>query len=290
MSRAAALAALRGEDPALACGVSWVPEGALAALLTGTATEGPADSLATVARALLLDLAFVPAEMVWATDAAARLREADTAVVWAVAGVLGRTGARLGWTEAIRLSAANPAALTIALDEALHDTLVEVRAGIAAGADAILIADELSGASGPLVSPDYALDALMPCYHRCAGEINAAGVPALFHSDGDVRALMPALARAGFAAIHLGGLSPEPFLSSLAAARSAGLVVLGGIEAAALTGGARRTGEHAAAAALAGGLIVCDDGGMTTAEELTAFASAIDTARAAYELGKEHGA
>ena len=290
MSRAAALAALSGDDSALACGISWVPEGALAALLAGTTTEGPADSLATVARALSLDVAFVPSEMPWARAAAARLGEADTAVVWAVAGVLGRAGARLGWTEAIRLSAANPTALTIALDEALHDTLVEVRAGIAAGADTILIADELSGASGPLVSPDYALDALMPCYHRCAGEINSEGVPALFHSDGDVRALMPALSRAGFAAIHLGGLSPEPFLASFASARSAGLIVLGGIEAAALIGGARRTGEHAAAAALAGGLVVCDDGGMTTAEELTAFASAIDAARAAYELGKEHGA
>jgi len=287
MSRAAALAALSADDSALACGISWVPEDALATLLTGTATEGPADSLVTVVRALSLDVAFVPAEMAWATDAVERLRDADVAVVWAVGGVLGRAGARLGWTEAIRLSAANPTALTIALDEALHDTLVEVRAGIAAGADAILVADELSGASGPLVSPDYALDALMPCYHRCAGEINAAGVPALFHSDGDVRALMPALARAGFSAIHLGGLSPEPFLSSLAAARSAGLVVIGGIEAAALIGGARRTGEHAAGAALAGGLIICDDGGMTTAEELTAFASAIDAARAAYELGKD---
>jgi len=290
MSRDAALAALSGDDSVLACGISWVPEGALAALLTGTTTEGPAESLATMVRALVLDVAFVSAEMVWATDTVIRLREADTAVVWAVGGVLGRAGARLGWTEAIRLSASNPKALTIALDEALHDTLVEVRAGIAAGADAILVADELSSASGPLVSPDYALDALMPCYHRCAGEINAAGVPALFHSDGDVRALMPALVRAGFAAIHLGGLSPEPFLASLSAARSAGLVVLGGIEAAALIGGARRAGEHAAAAALLGGLVVCDDGGMTTAEELTAFASAIDAARAAYELGKEHGA
>lgn len=290
MSRDTALAGLRGDEAVLACGISWVSDDALTALLSGTAAEGPADSLATVARALKLDLAFVPAERVWAADAAERIHEADAAVVWAVGGVLGRVGARLGWTEALRLSAADPTSMTIALDEALHDTLVEVRAGIAAGADAILVADELAGASGPLVSPDYALDALMPCYHRCGVEIGAAGAVAVFHSDGDVRALMPALVRAGFAAIHVGGLSPDPFLASLAAARTAGLVVLGGIEAAALVVGARRTGEHAAAAALGGGLVICDDGGMTTAEELTAFASAIDAARAAYELGREHGA
>lgn len=289
MSRARALRTLRGADSGLVCGVSWLPESVLANL-AGQAPENSAYSLMEIARALVLDLAFVPAERQWAAEAVELLRAADIATVWAVAGVLGRAGARLGWTEALRLSAADPAAMAITLDEALHDTLVEVRAGIERGADAILIADELSGASGPLVSPDYALDALVPCYHRCAAEVRDSGNVAIFHSDGDVRVLMPALARAGFSAIHLGGLTPEPFLASLESARSAGMVVLGGIEAVALHDGSRRLGEHAAAAALSGGLIICDDGGMTRTEEVAAFASAIDVARAAFELGEEHRA
>lgn len=288
MSRAAAIAALAGANGSLACGLSWVSESALFEFAGTAFAEGIAEALALVARASLLDLAFIPAECSWAIEAVGCLREADIAAVWAVGGPLGRVGARIGWTEALRLSAADPASLAIALDESLHEVLAEVRAGVSVGTDAILIGDELSAASGPLVSPDFALDALVPCYHRCAVEIKASGVVAAFHSDGDVRALMPALARAGFSALHLGGLSPEPFLASFGAARAAGLVVLGGIEAAALAGGARRAGEHAGAAALAGGLIVCDDGGMTTSEELAAFAVAVEVARAEYERGEDH--
>ena len=48
---------------------------------------------------------------------------------------------------------------------------------------------------GPLVSPDYALEALMPCYRRLAEEARKHGLLPTFHSDGDIRTLVPALAR-----------------------------------------------------------------------------------------------
>jgi hypothetical protein len=180
--------------------------------------------------------------------------------------------------------------LAVALSESLHDALDELRGAVVAHADAILVADDLAGATGPLVSPDFALDALVPCYASLAGEAHCHDLPALFHSDGDVRTLFGALSRSGFSAVHVAGLSPEAFVASYGSARSAGMSVLGGIEAASLMHGARRLGEHAADVALAGGLLVCDDGGITSAEEVAAFATAIDAARSAYDAGRGNSA
>ena len=283
MTRASALATLGGEDAGFVCGITWLPADALEVLTSGTDAVGSADALATLAAALGLDFAFVPAHEPWAGEAVGRLRAVDVASVWSVGGVLGRVGERVGWTDMLRMTVAEPGALAVHIGEVLHDALDEVRAGVSARADAVLIADDLAGATGPLVSPDFALDALMPCYRSLAREVSA--LPAIFHSDGDIRTLMNALVRAGFSAVHLAGLAERPFAVSFAAAREAGLVVLGGIEAAALTSGARRIGSPAGALARSGGLLVCDDGGITSAEEVAALAGALEAAREAHDAG-----
>jgi hypothetical protein len=287
LSGIAARAAFAGEDSGFVAGVTWVPAEALDALVYGTGAHGPAESLETLARALELDFAFVPASEPWAAEAVTLLHNAGVAAVWTLSGVLGRVGESVGWTEMLRMTAAEPGTLAGALAETLHDALDDARAGAAAGADAILVADDLAGATGPLVSPDFALDALVPCYSSIASEAHRSDLPALFHSDGDVRTLFPALARGGFSAVHLAGLSAEGVVASYTAARSARLSVLGGIEASALMRGARHLGERAAALALAGGMLVCDDGGITSAEEVAAFATALDAARAAFAAGSD---
>lgn len=278
-------AALLGEPTGLVAGITWVPTEALDALAFGTSAVGPADSLATVATALELDFAVVPAEQYWAAEAVRELRERGVAVLWSVAGVLGRVSERLGWAETLRLSAAEPGSLAVLLGEALHDALDSARVGRSMRADALLVADDLAGATGPLVSPDFALDALVPCYRTIAREAAGHGVPVVFHSDGDVRTLLPALRRVGYAAVHFAGLAEGPLAASYAAARSAGLVALGGIEAASLMSGARRVGSHAGSLALSGGMLVCDDGGITSPEEVAAYASALEVARDTYAAG-----
>jgi hypothetical protein len=285
MSAIAFRAALDGERTTLLTGITWLPGQALEALTYGTAAIGPADSLATLAEALELDFAFVPSGESWAVEAARDLRERGVAPVWTVAGVLGRVAERLGWAEMLKMTVAEPGALAMLLGETLHDALDEARDGRAAGAEAVLVADDLAGSTGPLVAPDFALDALVPCYRSLARESQEHDVPAIFHSDGDIRTLLPALARSGFAAVHLAGLPADPFAGAFAAARSAGLVVLGGIESVALRMGARRLGDDAGELALTGGLLVCDDGGITDAEEVAAYASALEAARGRYAQG-----
>ena len=283
MSGLAARAAFAGEEAGLVMGVTWVPAPVSEALVAGTDASGPAEALQTLALALGLDFAFVSATEPWAAEAVELLHEAGVVAVWSVAGVLGRVGESVGWLLALRMTAAEPGTLAVALAEALHAALDEARRGAGAGADAVLVADDLAGATGPLVSPDFALDALVPCYASVAALVGAHDVPAIFHSDGDVRTLYPALARAGFSAVHVAGPTGDAFLMSLSAAHAAGLVALGGIEAATLLEGARRQGERAGVAARGGRLLVCDDGGITLPEEVAALATALDAARAAFE-------
>ena len=173
VSGAAAIAAIRGGDTGFVAGISWVPVATLEALAYGTGAKGAAESLEAVVRALDLDVAFVPADEPWAPEAVERIHEAGGASIWASAGVLGRLGEQLGWSETIRLTASAPSALAAPLGEALHQALVSARAGVDAGADAVLVADDLAGATGPLVSPDFALDALIPCYRSISEELSA---------------------------------------------------------------------------------------------------------------------
>lgn len=285
MTRRAVPAALAGRDPGFVCGLTWLSAAVVSELVDEDGITAPAEALASIAVAAGVDFVFVPASESWAADAVGILAASDIATMWSVTGVFGRVALKVGWAEALRMTAAQPGTLAGALAEALHDALVEARAGISAGVDAILVADDLSGATGPLVAPDYSLDALVPCYRRMAHTASEAGLPAAFHSDGDVRVLMPTLARAGFSAIHLAGIPEEAWVASYAAARGEGLAVLGGIEAMSVAHGVRRAGERAGRFALADGLLVCDDGGITTAEEVVALTAAIDVAREVYAAG-----
>jgi hypothetical protein len=284
VSRRHAVAALRGTpEPGLATGVSWLSADLRAEARGGIGLEGVTSDRAEIAAALEVDLVFVAADESDSAAGVESLHDADVAAVWTVEGVFGRVARAIGWVEALRMTAADPGALALRLDAALHEALVDARAGVAAGADALLVGDDIAGPAGPLLSPDYVLDALLPCYHRIVLEARAADLPALFHSDGEIRAFIPALARAGFTGVHLAGLEPLAFSANGTAARSVGLVVLGGISAAALPRGARDEGERAAAFAHSlGCAIVCDDGGITLSEQVAALGAALTAARDAY--------
>jgi len=278
MSRDRAVAVLRRQSAEAAFALSWVPIEAIRCLARQQADADPAEALAAVAVAMQLDLVFVPACEPWAQDAVRLLRHADIAAAWAVSGVLGRIAERSNLADVLMRSATEPGALAFALSEVLHDALVEVRAGVAVRADAVVVADDLAGPAGWLVAPDFALEALVPCYRQITGEVM---VPTVFHSDGDVRALYPALAGAGFSAVHV-ALSGEAAIERCVnAARDAGLAPVGGVEAVALHElGATTVGAHALRLAQGGPLVVCDDGGMTSAEQLAAYATTLALVRA----------
>jgi len=273
---------LDGHGAAPAFALSWVPAAALHVLTWQESGADIAETLAAVAVALHLDLAFVPAQEPWAEEAVGLLRQADVAAAWAVPGVLGRAAEQQGWAEVLRKTASQPGALAFVLSDVLHDALNDVRRGQAAGADAMVIADDLAGQTGWLLAPDFALEALMPCYRQLA---SGSDVPFVFHSDGDIRVIYPALAQAGFSAVHVAVSGNEAIGRAFQAAKTSGLIPMGGVEARSLMqAGAGSTGTFAGGLAAGTAAFVCDDGGMTHAEELAAYSTALDSARRAAGL------
>lgn len=291
MSRDALWRVLGEKRPGLAAGVTWLGTPVLRALTWERGAEHPDEMLETVALALGCDLVFVPAGEPWAVEAARRLAAADVAVAWAVAGVLSRIADDRGLATVLRQSATAPGSLAFPLDRALHDVLDAVRLGVSLPVDAVVIADDLAGVSGWIVSPDYALEALVPSYEAAAAIALEGGALPVFHSDGDVRVLFPALSRAGFAGVHLGSAGHEGIAAAMPAATRSGLALLGGVRVTALAHeGARHMGERLAALAAAGPLVICDDGGVSAPAEVAAIATVIESARHEWESTRDDGA
>jgi uroporphyrinogen decarboxylase len=71
------------------------------------------------------------------------------------------------------------------------------RKAIEAGTDGILIADDLAFNSGTFVDPAYLRSDYFPLLKAQVQEIRAAGLPVFFHSDGDLRTIIPDLIDCG---------------------------------------------------------------------------------------------
>jgi hypothetical protein len=240
-----------------------------------------ASTLASSCREMALDFAFVPSWEPWAVRAVPLLADAGVAVSWVVPGVLWPTLESMGLATGLRAAALDPASLADDFDAALGSAREAVARGVGAGADAIVVADDLAGGGGPLVDPAFLRTAVFPRLAVLARAASDAGIPALLHTDGDVRSLMTAIAAAGFAGVHGDAGGGRHVESSLAAARAAGLVMVGGIPTAALADEdtAALAGRHAGSLAAGGGLLPGDDGGVTTAAQAVALLYALRGAR-----------
>ena len=222
------------------------PPEALRVLTWQDSGEDPAETLAAVAVAMQLDLVFVPARVAWANDAVRSCSHADVASAWAVSGV---------WDA---LPAARLGERACAIGERTRS----------AGVRSLRCTARCAG-RGPSRSPCPRRRAgrcrrpgrpvgvarcarlrdggLVPCYRQLAAQ---ADVPAIFHSDGDVRALYASLSQAGFSAVHVAVPGEGAIERAVQAARDAGLVPVGGIEASALlASGASKAGMRAGALA-----------------------------------------
>ncbi len=273
--------ALSGEVVApLVAGFTFVDP----ALLPGPGgpARPPASALARAAADLRLDFAFVPSWEPWAITAVAELQASGVAAVWVAPGVLTPLIASLGTAVGLRLVALDEDGRRGAtLDEAAALAGASVDEGIAAGADAVAVADDLAGAGGPIVSPAFLGTEVFPRLARLADRAAAAGVPAVLHCDGAAALLYTSVRRAGFLAVHGDCGGPGRTAAALAAARCAGVALIGGLAASQLTDAARGGAAGTAAAALAtrGGLLLADDGGVASAAECAALFAALGAAR-----------
>ncbi len=71
------------------------------------------------------------------------------------------------------------------------------------GVDVFATPDDLGMQVGPMISPNYFDQYIMPYYRKMLDEINGRGVISWMHSDGDIRQLAPFLMDAGMQVLNL---------------------------------------------------------------------------------------
>jgi uroporphyrinogen decarboxylase len=100
------------------------------------------------------------------------------------------------------------------------------------GAEVLVLGDDAAHRAGPMISPRMWREHVLP-YHRQI--VRALSVPVLWHSDGNVQALLPMASEAGFAGVH--GLEPASGVD-LARVRRAHpeLVLVGNVDVRVLSG------------------------------------------------------
>jgi len=70
---------------------------------------------------------------------------------------------------------------------------------VSLGAEVLVLGDDAGHGQGPMISPRLWRKLILP-YHRRI--VEALDVPVIWHSDGDIEALLPAAIEAGFAGVH----------------------------------------------------------------------------------------
>jgi hypothetical protein len=281
-SRDRILTALAGGATCVA-GLTFVADEAIAGLRWGQ--QRPIRLLEAACSALDPDFIFVPAGLAWSDEAVDRVLGCGPEVMWVVDGPLGTIAAEQGWMPLLRQTVSEPDAAGEAFDLSMPSALEAVRRGARLGASAIVIAEDLGGPSGPLVSPDFTLDHIIPRLGMFAQEAAGAGLPAVLHADGDMRVFLSALRHEGFAGIHPGSVPTEEFPALYETVRASGLAVLGGIGGDVLRAGGpavETAVSHAAVLGAGGGLLFADDGGISEPAELASMVTAIARYRSAF--------
>ena len=131
-------------------GLTLLPLPAVEALGWG---RGSAPSLyAAACKRLDLGFVFLPASEPWAKDAIDCILAAVTAPFWVVSGPFGAVANRDGWIESLRATESNPQMIAGRMDAAMPDLFEQALSGAQLGAAAIVIAEDVAGANGPLLS------------------------------------------------------------------------------------------------------------------------------------------
>ena len=101
------------------------------------------------------------------------------------------------------------------------------------GAELIVLGDDVAARSGPLISPAMFRAFILPCHCRL---VAALPVPVIWHSDGDIRSLLPLAVEAGFAGVH--GLEPAAGVDLATVKREFGrdLALIGNVDVGVLYG------------------------------------------------------
>jgi uroporphyrinogen decarboxylase len=119
------------------------------------------------------------------------------------------------------------------LDSRTEWCIAMYQQAVSLGAEVLVLGDDAGHSGGPMISPRMWRQCVLP-YHRRI--VEALDVPVLWHSDGNVEALLPMAVEAGFVGIH--GLDVAAGMDLLKIKREYGraLVLIGNVDSRVLFG------------------------------------------------------
>lgn len=169
-------------------------------------SSSPSDLLIDCCHALQLDLICLQsekgpdneAELSVNSKKIGRVVDAGLFVFWVVNGPFQEAMRRRGMMAFLTEIARSPAAVDSELWQ-VADSVTEIMArGIAAGAHGIILADDIAYQQSTYASPDFIEQRLLPIWQALTATAGKLGVPVFFHSDGNLNAVLPMIAAAGF--------------------------------------------------------------------------------------------
>ncbi len=181
-------------------------DAAFTARYAGAAGDDEATRLAEAARLLGLDLVGVDLNRGGAREALAegalRRLASEFFSVACINGPFTRLVARLGFREAMLVLKTHPdllAQAASALAREMDDLLPDLARN---GFRGIAVTDDIAGAQGPFFSPRSFGELLGPSYAALCGRLHREKISAFYHSDGQMRSIVPYLLDAGFDCLH----------------------------------------------------------------------------------------
>jgi uroporphyrinogen decarboxylase len=126
-----------------------------------------------------------------------------------------------------------PALVRQVMDARTDWCIAQYRKAVSLGAEVLVLGDDVAFRDGPMISPRLYRDWVLPCHRRI---VEALDAPVIWHSDGDIRSLLPSAVEAGFVGVH--GLEPAAGVDLGEVKREFGpdLVLIGNVDVGVLVG------------------------------------------------------
>lgn len=158
----------------------------------------PGNDLEAVVTCINADLVTLPVDKSFSKHQWRRWCSKDYFIFGFVQGPFNTILSQIGWRNLSLLIVKKPWEAEKLMCELVSSFLPQINSALDCGCDGIVIADDLAGNQGLLVSPAFLEQYYFPLIAALLAKSNCENVPFLFHSDGNIAGVVPGLSQIGF--------------------------------------------------------------------------------------------
>ncbi len=129
-------------------------------------------------------------------------RESDQFVWGIVPGVFGELSYMVGCEDFLVMTVTEPEVVAAMAAEMVTYSLEYAASCVEAGAEGILIGDDVAFDGGLLLAPARWRELFLPHLARLVAALRRLGVPVFYHADGNINAILPDLVATGINGLH----------------------------------------------------------------------------------------